>query len=66
MQKFDQYVYGKPVTVPSDHKPLQTIMNKALLDALKDCGKCSFNCKDMKSTWFTIQDQQCTWQMPFN
>ena len=35
MEKFDQYVYGRQVTVESDHKPLQTITAKPLLTAPK-------------------------------
>ena len=30
LQKFDQYVYGRSVTVQSDHKPLAAISNKPL------------------------------------
>ena len=33
LQKFDQYVYGCPVTVQSDHKPLAAISNKPLQSA---------------------------------
>ena len=35
LQKFDQYVYGRPVTVQSDHKPLAAISNKPLRSAPK-------------------------------
>ena len=35
LQKFDQYVYGRPVTVQSDHKPLAAISNKLLRSAPK-------------------------------
>ena len=35
LQKFDQYVYGHPVTVQSDHKPLAAISNKPLRSAPK-------------------------------
>ena len=35
LQKFDQYVYGHPVTIQSDHKPLATISNKPLQSAPK-------------------------------
>ena len=35
LQKFDQYVYGRPVTVQSDHKPLAAISNKPLRCAPK-------------------------------
>ena len=35
LQKFDQYVYGRPVTVQSDHKPLAAISNKPLQSASK-------------------------------
>lgn len=31
--KFHQYIYGKPIIVETDHKPLVTIMNKPLLSA---------------------------------
>ena len=30
LQKFDQYVYGRPVTVENDHKPLEVIATKPL------------------------------------
>ena len=34
--KFDQYIYGRTmVTIHTDHKPLQTILKKALLAASK-------------------------------
>ena len=33
MQKFETYVYGRHVVVQSDHKPLETILKKALLSA---------------------------------
>ena len=33
LQTFDQYVYGCPVTVQSDHKPLAAISNKPLRSA---------------------------------
>ena len=32
-QKFDQYIYGKRVTVETDHKPLEVIIKKSLLAA---------------------------------
>ena len=32
-QKFHHYVYGRPVLVESDHKPLQAIFSKPLLQA---------------------------------
>lgn len=35
LQKFDQYVYGRPATVQSDHKPLAAISNKPLRSAPK-------------------------------
>ncbi|XP_028415786.1 uncharacterized protein K02A2.6-like [Dendronephthya gigantea] len=35
MQKFDQYVYGRFVTVESDHKPLESIVRKPLRSAPK-------------------------------
>ena len=28
--RFSQYIYGQPVTVESDHQPLETIMKKSL------------------------------------
>ena len=30
LQKFDQYIYGRPVTIQSDHKPLAAISTKLL------------------------------------
>ena len=33
MERFHQYIFGLPVTVHSDHKPLETICNKSLLKA---------------------------------
>ncbi|KAL7857277.1 hypothetical protein SRHO_G00161760 [Serrasalmus rhombeus] len=35
MEKFHQYTYGQPVTVQSDHKPLENIFKKPLLSAPK-------------------------------
>lgn len=35
LNKFDQYVYGRPVTVHSDHKPLSAIASKPLRSAPK-------------------------------
>lgn len=35
MEKFHQYTYGRNVEVHSDHKPLETITRKPLLDAHK-------------------------------
>ena len=35
LQKFDQYVYGRPVTIQSDHKPLAAISKKPLRSAPK-------------------------------
>lgn len=33
--RFDQYVYGRSITVQTDHKPLETICKKSLLSAPK-------------------------------
>lgn len=35
MEKFESYLYGRKVTVESDHKPLETILKKSLLSAPK-------------------------------
>jgi transposase InsO family protein len=35
LNKFNQYVYGRPVTVHSDHKPLEAIAKKPLRNAPK-------------------------------
>ena len=35
MERFHQYIFGLPVTVHSDHKPLETISNKSLLKATR-------------------------------
>ncbi|KAK7899105.1 hypothetical protein WMY93_019958 [Mugilogobius chulae] len=35
MEKFHQYTYGRPVRVQSDHKPLETIIKKPLINAPK-------------------------------
>ena len=35
LQKFDQYVYGRRVTIQSDHKLLAAISNKPLRQAPK-------------------------------
>ena len=29
LKKFDQYMYGRPVKVENDHKPLATILRKS-------------------------------------
>ena len=35
LDKFNQYVYGRPITVNSDHKPLEAIVKKPLRSAPK-------------------------------
>ena len=35
LQKFNQYIYGRPTTVQRDHKPLAAISNKPLRSAPK-------------------------------
>ncbi len=35
MERFEQFVYGRKVTVESDHKPLESILRKSLLSAPK-------------------------------
>jgi len=35
LEKFEQYVHGRKVTVESEHKPLEAIMKKSLLSAPK-------------------------------
>ena len=35
LQKFDQYIYGRPITIQSDHKQLAAISNKPLRSAPK-------------------------------
>ena len=35
LDKFEQYVYGRLVTIESDHKPLEAIAKKPLRYALK-------------------------------
>lgn len=34
-QKFEQYAYGRPVTIETDHKPLEAIVQKPLRNAPK-------------------------------
>ena len=33
LEKFDQYVYGRPTKVCTDHKPLESVIRKPLHDA---------------------------------
>ena len=35
LNKFDQHIYGRPVTVQSDHRPLSAIASKSLRSAPK-------------------------------
>ena len=35
MEKFETYLYGRRVIVESDHKPLESILTKSLLNAPK-------------------------------
>ena len=39
-QKFNQYIYGKQVTVYSDHKPLGNIIKNRFMLHLLDCKGC--------------------------
>ena len=37
MNMFDQYIFGHPnVTIHTDHRPLEAIMNKSLLQLLRE------------------------------
>jgi hypothetical protein len=42
MERFENYVYGRHVTVESDHKPLEIICKKSLLSARNDCKECNY------------------------
>ena len=35
MEKFETYLYGRKVLVESDHKPLESILKKSILNAPK-------------------------------
>ena len=35
VERFEQYVYGRPVHVETDHKPLESIFKKSLISAPK-------------------------------
>ena len=41
--RFDQYVYGRPITVQTDHKPLESIFKKSLLSAPKGFKECYYS-----------------------
>lgn len=40
LNKFDQYIYGRPVTVQSDHKPLSAIASTSLRSAQRGFKGC--------------------------
>jgi hypothetical protein len=42
MERFENYVYGRHVTVESDHKPLEIICMKSLLSSRNDCKECNY------------------------
>lgn len=55
MEKFRQYMYGRKVTVHSDHKPLEKKMRKPLLNTVLQnaCKECYSDCNDMTLTLWT-------------
>ena len=51
LDKFEQYTYGRPVTIESGHKPLETITKKPV---------CFASFRSLTSISSTIQDLECT------
>ena len=43
--RFHNYLFGKEVTVHTDHKPLEMIWKKPLPSAPPDCNVCLSKCK---------------------
>ena len=37
LERFDQYTYGRKVTIENDHKPLAAILKNPSAKLLKDC-----------------------------
>lgn len=52
-QKFHQYIYGKDILVESDHKPLQDIFQKSILNAPKRLQRMMITLQDynLKIVW---------------
>ena len=44
--RFDQYVFGREITVETDHKPLEVILKKPLLAAAKRLQRMIMHCKN--------------------
>ena len=49
-EKFHGYVYGQPVKIMTDHKPLE-LLAKILIKCSPGLGKCFLNFRDIPSTF---------------
>ena len=56
LEKFDQYVYGRCVIVQTDHKPLESIMKRSLLDAPRRLQRLLMRLQRYDFTWPAISD----------
>ena len=65
-EKFNQYIYGKEVTVQTDHKPLQAIQSKPLHKAPPRLQRMLLRLQKMILISNTHQERTCTWQIHFH
>ena len=68
VEKFKSYLYGRKDKVETDHKPLDSILNKSLLSAPKRLQRMmlglqnfDFEVKYKKAGRYTWQSVFCTW-----
>lgn len=61
LTKFNQYVYGRPITVNRDHKPLEAIAQKPLRNAPKRLQGMLLKIQEYDFTIIYNQVQRCTW-----
>ena len=64
---FNTYVYGRPFTIESDHKPLELIAKKSLADThLPGCSACYYACKGMIMFFATALERKWPSQIHFH
>ena len=63
VERFEQCVYGRPVMIQTDHKPLESIFRKSLLSALKRLQCICWDYRSLTSKCPTRKGTKCTWRI---